>query len=337
MIISSCSPSWPTWRPPCCPVLTLTRQSPAALEAPWSPSSAPETSPAPSPPGWWPVGSGWWWAAETLAVWPGVCFLPGWSCWRRGRRWRGRRRWCSPPSTQSTITPWWGWGSRWRARCWWTSATPPDWTEEGGPTPRGWPSCSLRAGWWRASTRCLRGRCRLEPMMEADRWGGGEEQNRIFNVSSTPGNTLWYVVLGKLASKIPNWAIRSGNVPLLLLQVLICSDCSDSKSTVLQLARRLGFSPVDLGGLCASRDIEEAPLILFPSWGGPVLTTFLLFLFFYGYLFLRNILLPYLDEGRNNFYELPLVTVNQALPAVSLVTLALVYLPGDDLMIRHID
>lgn len=98
---------------------------------------------------------------------------------------------------------------------------------------------------------------------------------------------------------------------------------------VLQLARRLGFSPVDLGGLCASRDIEEAPLILFPSWGGPILTTFLLFLFFYGYLFLRNILLPYLDEGTNNFYELPLVTVNQTLPAVSLVTLALVYLPGN--------
>lgn len=99
---------------------------------------------------------------------------------------------------------------------------------------------------------------------------------------------------------------------------------------MLQLARRLGFSPVDLGGLCASRDIEEAPLILFPSWGGPILTTFLLFLFFYGYNFLRHILLPYLDKGENNFYQLPLVTVNEALPAVALVTLALVYLPGTE-------
>lgn len=111
-------------------------------------------------------------------------------------------------------------------------------------------------------------------------------------------------------------------------QVLVCSDCSDSKAAVLQLARRLGFSPVDLGGLCASRDIEEAPLHLFPSWGGSILATFLLFLFFYGYNFLRRILLPYLDKGENNFYQLPLQTVNETLPAVALVTLALVYLPG---------
>ncbi len=97
---------------------------------------------------------------------------------------------------------------------------------------------------------------------------------------------------------------------------------------MLQLARQLGFSPVDLGGLCASRDIEEAPLILFPSWEGPILATFLLFLFFYGYNIVRSILLPYLDRGENNFYQLPLETVNEAMPAVALVTLALVYLPG---------
>lgn len=111
-------------------------------------------------------------------------------------------------------------------------------------------------------------------------------------------------------------------------QVLVCSDCPPSKAAVLQLARRLGFAPVDLGGLRASRDIEEAPLVLFPSWGGAVLTTFLLFLFFYGYSFVRRVLLPYLDKGENNFYQLPLVTVNETLPAVALVTLALVYLPG---------
>ncbi|XP_028447143.1 metalloreductase STEAP3 [Perca flavescens] len=111
-------------------------------------------------------------------------------------------------------------------------------------------------------------------------------------------------------------------------QVPICSDEADSKAAVLQLARRLGFSPVDVGGLCAARDVEEAPLVLFPSWGRPVLLTFLLFLFFYGYNFLRHILLPFLDQGENNFYQLPLVTVNETLPAVAIVTLALVYLPG---------
>ncbi|KAM4558082.1 metalloreductase STEAP3 [Odontesthes bonariensis] len=124
------------------------------------------------------------------------------------------------------------------------------------------------------------------------------------------------------------WALQAGAQDGTPRQVLICSDCSDAKATVLQLARGLGFSPVDMGGLCASADIEEAPLILFPSWSCPILATFLLFLFFYAYSFIRNILLPYLDHGENNFYRLPLVTVNETLPAVALVTLALVYLPG---------
>ncbi|XP_056245090.1 metalloreductase STEAP3 [Seriola aureovittata] len=126
---------------------------------------------------------------------------------------------------------------------------------------------------------------------------------------------------------ISAWALQAGAYDG-SRQVLVCSDCSHSKALVLQLARCLGFSPVDLGGLCGSRDIEEAPLILFPSWGGPILAMFLLFLFFYGYSFVRHILLPYLDQGENNFHQLPLVTVNETLPAVALVTLALVYLPG---------
>lgn len=95
-----------------------------------------------------------------------------------------------------------------------------------------------------------------------------------------------------------------------------------------QLARRMGFHPVDLGGLRQARDLESVPLHLFPSWRGPVLTTFLLFLFFYGYDFIRNVLLPYLSFGHNAFYRLALDLVNESLPAVALVILAVVYLPG---------
>lgn len=112
-------------------------------------------------------------------------------------------------------------------------------------------------------------------------------------------------------------------------QVLVCSDCAQSKALLLQLAHRLGFTPVDFGVLSASRHVEEVPLLLFPSWGGPILTTFLLFLFFYGYIFLRNILLPFIDKGQNNFYKLPFEAVHETLAVVALVTLALVYLPGN--------
>lgn len=112
------------------------------------------------------------------------------------------------------------------------------------------------------------------------------------------------------------------------MQVLVCSDCAQSKALLLQLAQRLGFTPVDFGVLTASRHVEEVPLLLFPSWGRPILTSFLLFFFFYGYIFLRNVLLPFIDKGQNNFYQLPFHAVNQTLGAVALVTLALVYLPG---------
>ncbi|KAJ0070656.1 hypothetical protein NL108_017326, partial [Boleophthalmus pectinirostris] len=111
-------------------------------------------------------------------------------------------------------------------------------------------------------------------------------------------------------------------------QVLVCGDCPSSKLSVLVLAQRLGFRAVDAGGLCASGALEEAPLLLFPSWRGPLLAAATLFTFFYLYTALKNVLMPYLDRGENNLYHLPLVTVNQALPAVALVTLALVYLPG---------
>ncbi|XP_072300379.1 metalloreductase STEAP3 [Eucyclogobius newberryi] len=111
-------------------------------------------------------------------------------------------------------------------------------------------------------------------------------------------------------------------------QVLVCGDCPSSKLSVLSLARRLGFGAVDVGGLSASRAVEEAPLLLFPSWRGPLLVTTLLFLFFYLYSVLRHVLLPYLDQAENNLHHLPMVTVNKALPAVALVTLALVYMPG---------
>ncbi|XP_074639892.1 LOW QUALITY PROTEIN: metalloreductase STEAP3 [Gouania willdenowi] len=113
-------------------------------------------------------------------------------------------------------------------------------------------------------------------------------------------------------------------------QVLVCSDCPESKALVLDLTRRLGFSPVDLGGLCASREIEEVPLLLFPSGGALPMATFLLFLFFYLYLFLRNVFVAVPGQRReNSFYKLPLCMVmNQTLPSISLVLLALVYLPG---------
>lgn len=110
--------------------------------------------------------------------------------------------------------------------------------------------------------------------------------------------------------------------------MLLCSDSTEAKHEVAQLARRMGFFPVDVGHLCCAQNLERKPLHLFPSWHGPVLTTFLLFFFFYCYGFIRGILLPYLSYGQNSFYHLVFDLVNESLPCVALVNLALVYLPG---------
>ncbi|XP_034720591.1 metalloreductase STEAP3-like isoform X1 [Etheostoma cragini] len=111
-------------------------------------------------------------------------------------------------------------------------------------------------------------------------------------------------------------------------QVLLCSNSSKAKTSVMQLCRRMGFIPIDMGLLSSSLEIENLPLYLFPSWRIPVLCTLSLFIFFYTYNFLRDVLQPYVTAHKNVFYKMPIETVNVTLPSVALVMLALVYLPG---------
>ncbi|KAM9328573.1 metalloreductase STEAP3-like isoform 1-T2 [Pholidichthys leucotaenia] len=111
-------------------------------------------------------------------------------------------------------------------------------------------------------------------------------------------------------------------------QVFLCSNNQKAKSSVMQLCQRMGFIPVDMGLLSASLEIENLPLYLFPSWKTPLLCTLFLFLFFYLYNFVRDVLQPFITDGKKVFYKMPIKTVNATLPCVALVMLALVYLPG---------
>lgn len=111
-------------------------------------------------------------------------------------------------------------------------------------------------------------------------------------------------------------------------QVPICSDQPDAKRVVSELAHAMGFMPVDMGALAAAREVEARPLHLFPSWKVPVLLALGLFVFFYAYNLIRDVLQPYVREGKSKFYKLPLSVVNTSLPCVAYVLLSLVYLPG---------
>lgn len=90
----------------------------------------------------------------------------------------------------------------------------------------------------------------------------------------------------------------------------------------------MGFTPMDMGSLASAREVEAMPLRLLPGWKVPALLALGLFVFFYTYNFIRDVLQPYLQEGKNKFYQLPVSVVNTTLPCVAYVLLSLVYLPG---------
>ncbi|XP_043930927.1 metalloreductase STEAP3 [Protopterus annectens] len=111
-------------------------------------------------------------------------------------------------------------------------------------------------------------------------------------------------------------------------QVLISGDTHEAKSKVIQIARAMGFIPLDMGSLSAAREIENIPLRMFPSWKMPLVLGLCLFVFFYCYNFIRSVLHPYVTEQKNKFYKIPIELVNVTLPCVAYVMLSLVYLPG---------
>ncbi|XP_004608216.2 metalloreductase STEAP3 isoform X2 [Sorex araneus] len=111
-------------------------------------------------------------------------------------------------------------------------------------------------------------------------------------------------------------------------QVPICSDQPEAKRTVSSLVHALGFTPVDMGSLASSREVEAMPLRLFPGWKVPTLLALGLFVFFFAYNFVRDVLQPYVQANNNKFYKIPVAVVNTTLPCVAYVLLSLVYLPG---------
>lgn len=111
-------------------------------------------------------------------------------------------------------------------------------------------------------------------------------------------------------------------------QVPVCSNHPEAKRKVSAMAQAMGFTPVDMGSLASAREVEALPLRLFPGWKVPTLLMLGLFVFFYAYNFVRDVLQPYVQDGKNRFYKLPLTMVNTTLPCVAFVLLSLVYLPG---------
>lgn len=90
----------------------------------------------------------------------------------------------------------------------------------------------------------------------------------------------------------------------------------------------MGFTPVDMGCMSSAREIENIPLRLLPAWKIPTFLALGLFICFFTYNLIRQVIHPYIREQKNKLYKIPIEVVNTTLPCVSYVMLSLVYLPG---------
>ncbi|XP_010897338.1 metalloreductase STEAP1 [Esox lucius] len=72
--------------------------------------------------------------------------------------------------------------------------------------------------------------------------------------------------------------------------------------------------------------IEE--MSLFPEWHLPLKLTGVLMALTFLYTFMRDVLQPFVSQGRSDFYKVPILVVNKTLPWTAISLLALVYLPG---------
>ncbi|XP_036617479.1 metalloreductase STEAP4 [Trichosurus vulpecula] len=131
----------------------------------------------------------------------------------------------------------------------------------------------------------------------------------------------------KAFNTISAWALQSGTLDA-SRQVFVCGDDKESKQRVMDIARTLGFTPMDQGSLKAAREIENYPLQLFPMWKFPLYLSAALCIFYFVYCLLREVIYPYVHEGKDNTFFLAISIPNRIFPGLALNLLALVYLPG---------
>ncbi|KAE8596159.1 hypothetical protein XENTR_v10015993 [Xenopus tropicalis] len=131
----------------------------------------------------------------------------------------------------------------------------------------------------------------------------------------------------KAFNTISAWALQSGALDA-SRQVFVCGDEIYAKQSVMDIVRTLGLTPLDQGTLLASNEVENYPLQLFPMWRIPIFIcsgfTILIFL----YCVLTEVLYPCVTLKEDASYLIAISIPNRVFPIVSLILLALVYLPG---------
>ncbi len=96
----------------------------------------------------------------------------------------------------------------------------------------------------------------------------------------------------------------------------------------MDIAQSLGFTPQDKGSLRAAAELEDLPLQLFPLWRLPLNIAICLTAFIFFYALTRDVIYERVTNGKDIAFRIMISLANKAFPIVSLVMLALCYLPG---------
>ncbi|XP_069815570.1 metalloreductase STEAP4-like isoform X3 [Dendropsophus ebraccatus] len=130
----------------------------------------------------------------------------------------------------------------------------------------------------------------------------------------------------KAFNTVSAWALQSGSLDA-SRQVFVCSDDSKAKQQIMDVIRAIGLTPQDKGSLVMAKEIEDYPLQLFPMWRLPIYTcaglTVLVFLYC-----LISMVIYNAQKQVDVSYYLMITIPNKVFPIVSLMLLALCYLPG---------
>uniref|UniRef100_A0A8C5QSM0 Metalloreductase STEAP4 n=1 Tax=Leptobrachium leishanense TaxID=445787 RepID=A0A8C5QSM0_9ANUR len=149
-----------------------------------------------------------------------------------------------------------------------------------------------------------------------------KESNAEYLASLVPGANVV-----KAFNTVSAWALQSGTLDA-SRQVFVCGDDVTAKDMVMDIARAIGLTPLDQGTLLSAKEVENYPLQLFPMWKLPMYIcigfTVLIFL----YCLLTEVIHPYATTRENTLYLVVMTIPNRVFPIVSLILLALVYLPG---------
>ncbi|XP_012671812.2 metalloreductase STEAP4 isoform X2 [Clupea harengus] len=123
------------------------------------------------------------------------------------------------------------------------------------------------------------------------------------------------------------WALQSGALDA-SRQVLLCGDDPQAKQAVVNIAHSLGLTAQDRGSLRAAGEVEDIPLQLFPLWRLPLWIATGLIAFFFFYLLIRDVIYAYATDGKDISFRIMISLANKVFPIVSLIMLALCYLPS---------